>query len=116
MTKFVSGQSGNPGGRPKESVELRELARSHATAAMGALVATMQDVNAPATARINAAIAVLDRAFGRPAVGLEVAANHENCSRCEWIDETLRSINGQTGLPQQYEESLKAEMLMDDSK
>jgi hypothetical protein len=33
MAKFSAGQTGNPGGRPKGAVEVRDLARKHTVAA-----------------------------------------------------------------------------------
>jgi hypothetical protein len=61
---FPKGQSGNPGGRPKELREVIELARSHTTDAIKTLVAAMNC--APWGARIAAAIAILDRGWGKP--------------------------------------------------
>lgn len=66
---FPKGQSGNPGGRPKESRDVIELARSHTTDAIKTLVAAMNC--APWGARIAAAIAILDRGWGRPTQAVE---------------------------------------------
>ena len=41
MTQFAPGQSGNPGGRPKGTAEVRELARKHTEAAIKKLAAIM---------------------------------------------------------------------------
>jgi hypothetical protein len=70
---FSKGQSGNPGGRPKELREVTELARSAAPEAVKALVNIMNDSEAPPTARIAAATAILDRGFGRPAQSVDVS-------------------------------------------
>jgi hypothetical protein len=63
---FQKGQSGNPGGRPKASAPLKELARSHTEEAITTLVTIMKSSKAPAAARVNAACALLDRGFGKP--------------------------------------------------
>ena len=67
---WVKGQSGNPSGRAKGYAEIEALARSHAPAAVAALVEAMADPRF----RVQAATALLDRGFGRPAQTL----THEN--------------------------------------
>jgi len=66
--KFVPGQSGNPGGRPRELARVKELARQHTEEAIATLAAMMRDTREPAAARVRAAEALLDRAWGRPEV------------------------------------------------
>ena len=63
---FRKGRSGNPGGRPKEVGEVRELARQYTAGAMEALRSIMDDPMAPPSARVAAAEAVLNRGWGRP--------------------------------------------------
>ena len=63
---FQKGRSGNPGGRPKEVAEVRDLARQHTPAAIAALEGIMNQATAPASARVAAAEALLNRAWGRP--------------------------------------------------
>jgi len=60
--QFRKGKSGNPSGRPKALGELRDLAREHTEAAIAALVAAL----ASPRERVAAAIALLDRGYGRP--------------------------------------------------
>ena len=67
MARFQKGVSGNPGGRPKIKVDMRERVRVHAGAAIDTLLAVMHDDKAPSAARVSAAIAILDRGYGRPA-------------------------------------------------
>ena len=63
---FQKGRSGNPGGRPKEVGEVRDLARQYTPAAIAALEGIMNETTAPASARVAAAEALLNRAWGRP--------------------------------------------------
>lgn len=62
---FEKGQSGNPGGRPKEDAEVKALARQHGPAAIQKLAALME-CGSPRT-EAAAAIALLDRGYGKPA-------------------------------------------------
>lgn len=64
---FKKGQSGNPGGRPKAAVDVRELARAHAPDAIKALVEALKD---PKT-KVAAATAILDRGYGKPVQAVE---------------------------------------------
>jgi hypothetical protein len=63
---FQKGQSGNPGGRPKEIAEVKELARAHMPAAIEALVSIMKNTKSSDAARVSAATALLDRGYGKP--------------------------------------------------
>lgn len=65
---FKPGQSGNPSGRKKiEGVEnIRDLARSYTVDAIQTLVTVMTQKNAAASAKVNAACAILDRGWGKP--------------------------------------------------
>jgi len=64
---FKPGQSGNPGGRPKQIKEIEELARQRSAEALDSLTAIAGDLEQPASARVAAAIAILDRGYGKPA-------------------------------------------------
>jgi hypothetical protein len=65
---FPPGNSANPGGRPKlpdDVKHVRELARQYTQDAVDAMVAVMANGSGPA--RVAAANALLDRAWGKAA-------------------------------------------------
>jgi Family of unknown function (DUF5681) len=59
------GQSGNPGGRPVGYGEIRQLARAHTNAALETLLEVAKSGKSE-SARVAAAVALLDRGWGRP--------------------------------------------------
>ena len=61
---FVKGRSGNPGGRPKALEDVQSLARGYTRTAIEALVSVTK--KGPPAARVAAASAILDRAWGKP--------------------------------------------------
>ena len=68
----MKGVSGNPGGRPRAVVEVAELARLETTASIRALVRVRDSEASPPAAVVAAAIALLDRAWGRPQQAVEI--------------------------------------------
>lgn len=64
--RFLPGKSGNPGGRPRVIGHVRDMAQRHAQDAIEVLAEIMKDQESPASARIAASVALLDRGFGRP--------------------------------------------------
>ena len=64
-TAYKKGQSGNPRGRPKRDAEVSELARVHTAEALETLASVMRNTKAPASARVSAASAILDRGHGK---------------------------------------------------
>jgi hypothetical protein len=61
---FPEGKSGNPGGRPKGSDHLRQLAQAHTAEALKHLAFWMRSTNAKAS--VGACNALLDRGWGKP--------------------------------------------------
>lgn len=62
---FQPGQSGNPGGRPKETAEIKAAARLHGKKAIEKLAALLDSPDDRTV--IAASQALLDRGYGKPA-------------------------------------------------
>jgi hypothetical protein len=65
--QFKPGSSGNPGGRPKGSGLVRELAQGYTQSSIKILADIAKDKKAPHAARVSAANSLLDRGWGKPA-------------------------------------------------
>ena len=63
---FKKGQSGNPGGRPKDLEGVQALARSYCPEAINTLAEIMRDTQSSAAARVSASQALLERGYGKP--------------------------------------------------
>ncbi len=61
---FEKGQSGNPGGRPKEDPEVKRLAQEASPKAIAKLIEWIDSENPKAS--ISACNSILDRAYGKP--------------------------------------------------
>lgn len=71
---FKKGDRANPGGVSKMPKKLRELCRARTREAVATLSEIMNDQTQPGAARIAAATALLDRAWGRPQASVHVEA------------------------------------------
>ena len=69
---FEKGKSGNPAGRPKDTHNIKTLARQYTKEALAALVDIMLHGDKE-QARVAAACAILDRGFGRPHQSVEIS-------------------------------------------
>jgi hypothetical protein len=92
--QFAPGQSGNPGGRPKDEHRVGELARSFTLEAIETLVDLMRH-GRDERVRGIAAQALLDRGWGKAKV--EVVSNAEG-----GYLELLRAVNERTPHRQLY--------------
>lgn len=88
--RFASGRSGNPGGRPRVLADVQALAREHTGAAIATLAEIATDPKAPSAARVAAANALLDRAWGRSTTSLTIHQEAEGPSPAE-MQEVLRA-------------------------
>lgn len=86
------GQSGNPNGRPKASYMIADLAKQHTEEALATLVEIFKDKNASPNARVNAANAILDRAWGKPAQALQ--ATNTNVDVKDWREVLAENFAG----------------------
>jgi hypothetical protein len=62
---FQPGQSGNPGGKPKAIIEVTAAARELTTEAINTLKRVMLNEKATASARVSAAVAIIERGWGK---------------------------------------------------
>ena len=107
-SRWQKGQSGNPGGRPKVIGDLQEQARQWSGEALDTLreVATSKD--APPSARVSAAVALLDRGYGKPPQAIDAKVTAE-ASPAYWHLEALKELAErakQSKLARQAQESM----------
>jgi len=83
-TSWKPGFCPNPGGRPKEWANIRDLAREMTEKAIHTLVSVMDGRESPPNARVAAAVALLDRGWGRPPSMLEFSATEKENQSSSW--------------------------------
>jgi Family of unknown function (DUF5681) len=86
--KFQKGQSGNPGGRPTVLAKVRALARQRTEDALQVLVEIATNKDASPAARVVAAVAVLDRGWGKPVQQTELGTPGGRELRVVYCDPT----------------------------
>jgi len=78
---WQKGKSGNPGGRSPRvgpnGETLAELARAHTAAALSTLVSICSGKTNEPKDRISAAVAILDRGWGKPKESVDIDAHVE---------------------------------------
>ena len=90
MARFQSGQSGNPGGRPRIIGEVQEVARQYTVEAITTLAAIMRDTKAQPAARAMACNSILDRGYGKPPQAVTTTVSGRSIR--ELTDEELTAI------------------------
>jgi hypothetical protein len=89
----------------KTPTEIKSLARSHTESALNCLAGIMNQNDAPPAARVSAAVALLDRGWGKPAqaivgdsdadpINLKVEMDAERFTRA------VASLTARTGTPE----------------
>ena len=86
--QFAPGQSGNPGGRPKDEHRVAELARSYTVEAIDTLVELMRD-GKDERVRGTAAQALLDRGWGKAKVEVVTSAEGSYLDVLRMVNERL---------------------------
>ena len=76
--RFVSGKSGNPGGRPKIPDDVKEAIRAACPGAVQYLVEVYRDPKEKTAYRLEAAKTILDRAYGKPAQSQDISFDVNN--------------------------------------
>ena len=93
--QFAPGQSGNPGGRPKDEHRVAELARSYTLEAIDTLVELMRD-GKDERMRGTAAQALLDRGWGKAKVELVTGAEGSYLDVLRVVNERMLSKRNET--------------------
>lgn len=90
---FQPGVSGNPGGRPKDTPEvkqMKDLARRRSLRAIEIATEIMESPNTKDADRLKAIDIILDRAFGRPTTAVEPEESERNGA--EMIYEAIQGL------------------------
>ena len=74
----------------KAPVEIRSLARSHTSKALKVLKEIMENADIQAAARVSAAVALLDRGWGKPAQTVDMTVRKQIAK--DLVDDELAMI------------------------
>ena len=88
LGQFVTGHSGNAGGRPKDEHKVAELARSYTTEAIDTLVYLMCN-GKDERVRGTAAQALLDRGWGKAKVEVVAEGKQDYIAALKAVNERL---------------------------
>jgi hypothetical protein len=88
LGQFISGHSGNAGGRPKDENKVADLARSYTTEAIDTLVALMR-TGKDERVRGTAAQALLDRGWGKAKVEVVTDEKQDYIAALREVNERL---------------------------
>ena len=91
LGQFISGHSGNAGGRPKDEHRVAELARSYTTEAIDTLVALMR-TGKDERVRGTDAQALLDMGWGKAKVEVVTDEKQDYIEALMAVNERLRSV------------------------
>ena len=91
LGQYISGHSGNAGGRPKDEHKVAELARSFTTEAIDTLVELMRS-GKDERVRGTAAQALLDRGWGKPKVEVVTDEKQDYISALRAVNERLQEV------------------------
>jgi hypothetical protein len=94
---WVKGQSGNISGKAKDYNGIQDLARRHTRAVVNMLSRIVRDKKAPPAARVSAGVALMDRAYGKPAA-FSTASVGDFRKAVELSDDELIRIAAEAGL------------------
>jgi len=82
-TSWKPGFCPNPGGRPKQLTNVRDLAREKTEKAIHTLVSVMDGRKSPPNARVAASVAILHLGWGRPQA-MELSASEKENQSSSW--------------------------------